>query len=385
MTARQRLRGTAIVDTAVWDDAEIIIESGRIVEVLARSSSHQSVSYRAPACAFIAPGLIDTHVHGAMGADVTDGTTQALCTLSQFLARHGTTSFLPTTVSAGHDTLVQALRAVSEVMAAPLPAAARVLGVHLEGPYLNPEQRGAQNARYLRNPDVGELRQYLRLAPVKIVTMAPELAGFADAFEVLREAGVVVSFGHTRVSYGDAQAWIERGLRHATHVFNGMPPIHHRDPGPAGAALFHPGVDVELIADGVHVHPGWIRWLAQTIGSRIVLITDAMRATGLPDGRYDLGELGITVQDGVARTPEGHLAGSTLTLLQAVMNYQRFAGVPWPAAVAAASSHPARLLGLEHQKGRIAEGYDADLIVFQPNGAMLATMIAGQWVWHADA
>jgi len=378
------IRGPLVMAEDIWDDAELVITGGKISAVHARPF-HARTRYRTPDH-LIAPGLIDTHIHGSLGDDVMDGQEAGLRRMAAYLASQGTTGFTPTTMSAPTTDLLQALNTVHEVMRSPRPVEAEILGVHMEGPFLSPLLAGAQNPAFLRLPDSREMRQYIAAAPVRLMTVAPELPGWDTIWPMFRQHGVIASLGHSALPFDEAKRVILEGrIRHATHLFNGMPPLHHRDPGPAGALLASPQVVCEIICDGIHVHPEWVRVASRLLGERLILVTDAMRATGLPDGQYDLGGQTITVRDGVARTGQGNLAGSTLTLWHAVRNFRAFTGCDWPTAFRAASLRPAVLLGMEHAKGSIAVGKDADLIWVDPDsGRVERTLVNGRLSWEAD-
>lgn len=379
-----RWRGPIVLATDIWDDAEIVIEDGKIAEING-TPFHARYQYRVQD-RLIAPGLIDTHIHGSRGDDAMDADEAGFRRWARYLASQGTTGFLPTTMSGPHSALTAALATAAQVMKRPERGEAAVLGVHMEGPYLSPRQCGAQNPEFLRDPDGEEMRQYLQIAPVRIVTVAPERPGYPELAGILRDHGVVASLGHTAASFADAVRWLATGeISHVTHLFNGMPPLHHRDPGPAGAALFSSSVWCELICDGIHVHPEWVRTVHRLVGERVVLVTDAMRAAGLADGTYDLGGQPITVRGGVARTGNGSLAGSTLTLITAVRRFQAFTGCDWPTAFRAASLAPAAVLGIDRQKGSIQVGKDADLMIWDPvSGQVERTLVAGQTAWEAE-
>lgn len=331
-----------------------------------------------PGCTVI-PGLIDMHIHGALGADVLDADSRSISTIAQFLARSGTTSFLPTTVSASWGQLEQAAGAIEKAQQAGLPGA-RVLGLHLEGPFLNPARRGAQNPAALQAVDIRAVAELLKYFPnlVRVVTLAPELPGAVDCVKYLAERHIVVAAGHTEADYSTMKAAFAAGLSHAVHLFNGMGPLHHREPGPVGAVLSTPGVTCEVIADGHHLHPAVVQLVVSLKAPHdIVLVTDAMRATGLPDGPYDLGGLVVHVRGGVTKTETGSLAGSTLTMLKAVQNAVAFTGLPLASVIAWATVNPARLLGLNATKGEIAAGKDADITVLDQDFNVVLTIVEG--------
>jgi len=328
----------------------------------------------------LAPGFIDVHVHGAAGAEFLDAGTEELAAILRLHARGGTTGLLATTVTASPERLDAAVRALAA--ASPVADGAAILGVHLEGPYLCAKRRGAQDPRHLRAPDAAELDRLLGSAPVRLMTLAPELPGALAAIERLVRAGAVASVGHTDATYAQAAAAFDAGATHATHLFNGMRPFHHREPGVIGAALDRPEVTCELICDGLHVDPAAMRLAQRLKGSgRTVLVTDAMRAAGLGDGRYRLGHLPVRVRDGRAELEgSGTLAGSTLTMGAAVRNAVALMGVSLGDAIRMASSTPARVLGLQARKGALAPGRDADLVVLDDDLEVSATMIAGRWI-----
>ena len=269
----------------------------------------------------IAPGLIDVHMHGADGAELMDGTREAVETMARFVAKNGTVAFLPSTVTA----LEEKTRLVSQVVAdyQDLEDGAEVLGIHLEGPYINEKYKGAQYGPAIRPASTSELEELHAVLgeKLRLVTLAPEVPGSLEAAQWLKDRGVTVSIGHTDATYDQAVQGFKSGITHVTHTFNGMRGLHHREPGVVGAVLATPGLYAELIADLIHVHPGAIQVLLRTVGvEHLVLVTDSVQATGLPDGEYVLGDNEIFVQDGAARLADGTLAGSTLTLKQAVRN-----------------------------------------------------------------
>ena len=326
----------------------------------------------------LAPGFVDVHVHGGDGAQVhgdsTDEVADAVATLAAFHARHGTTALVATTVT---DTPEQLRTAVAGV------ARSAVLGSHLEGPWLSPARRGAHDPALLRAPDVDELRALIDASEgtLRMVTVAPELPGADALVRAAVDAGVVVSVGHTDADLATVRRAFDLGARHVTHLFNGMPGLHHRDPGPVAAALEDPRVSVEVIADGRHVHPAVLGLVGRLLPDRLVAVTDATAATGLPPGTHRLGSRDVTVEDGrvtLADTP-GTLAGSVLTLDRAVALLVREAGLPLPGALAAASLHPARTLG-ETTKGELRPGADADLVVLSPDLDVEVTVIGGRVV-----
>ena len=308
-------------------------------------------------------GLIDIHTHGCAGVDTMDGTLEEL---ARFQAKSGVTAFLPTSMTADRQKLTNLFN-----RKLPTDCGAQILGFHMEGPYIDPKFQGAQNGRFIRLPDIEEFQSYENIA---MVTIAPELDG---AMEFIRESKAVVCIGHTGADYETTLAAADAGAACLTHTFNAMPPLHHRKPAVLGAA-FDKNMYVQLICDGIHVHPTVVRMLYRLFGSdRVVLISDSMRATGLPDGEYEFGALNITVKDKIARTPNGALAGSTSTLLDCVKCAIRF-GIPEAEAFKMASETPAKLMGLN--KGMIQPGYDCDLLILDEDNQVHSVIIGGNLV-----
>jgi N-acetylglucosamine-6-phosphate deacetylase len=330
--------------------------------------------------ALLTPGFVDVHVHGAAGAEFLDATPDERASILRTHARGGTTGLLATTLTASRETTRAAVDAIAAADA--VVGGAQVLGIHLEGPYLSDEFRGAQDPEHLRAPDLEEIDALLAAGPIRLITLAPELPGATAAIERLVSAGVVVSVGHTGATYAEAMAAFDAGARHATHLFNGMRPLHHREPGVIAAALERDDVTCELICDGHHVDPAAIRLAHRLKGAdRSVLITDAMQAAGLGDGDYRIGALPVRVRDGRAELADsGSLAGSTLTMAAAVRIAVQSAGIALADALRMASAAPARVLGLEASKGALAPGFDADLVVLDDSLEVVDTMVAGRWI-----
>ena len=327
----------------------------------------------------LAPGFIDIHVHGGGGFSLITEDPEEIRSYARWVVNHGVTGFLVTLVGAP---LPQMKRWLAAAVAAGegLGGCARPLGVHLEGPFVNPARRGALPAEGLRPPDVTEFLALVEAAQgrLKIITLAPELPGAADIVAAARQRGVVVSMGHTDATYEQALEAVEWGVRQATHCFNGMRPFHHRDPGCLGAILSSPMLTAELIADGVHVHPGAMALLLAAKGpQRTMLVTDGIAAAALTDGAYSLAGEAIQVRDGVASLPDGTLAGSVGTMDQAVRNMVRLGLAPLAQAVRMASSNPAAALGLGQRLGRVAPGFAADLVALDERLEVAMTFVGG--------
>lgn len=326
---------------------------------------------------YIVPGMIDLHVHGGNDADVLDGRIASLEKITSFHAAHGTTGLLLTVAAASPDKMLAAVRAVVE--AKPKIKGARILGIHLEGPYLNPAFKGVQNEKFLRRPDLAELAELIEAGDglIRLVTLAPELLGGLEMVAYLASRGIIPSLGHSGADFAEAEAAVRRGLCHVAHFFNAMPPLHHREPGPVGLVLTTPGISLEVIADGVHVHPSILKLLWKLKGHSLALVTDAVSAAGMPDGEYLFAGQTVKAKDGRVTLPDGKPAGSTLTMIGAVRNMIRFAGLSIPQAFRPASLNPARILGLPG-KGRIAAGYDADLVLLNRNLAPQLVLVEGE-------
>lgn len=319
---------------------------------------------------WIVPGFIDMHVHGGNGADFMDATPQAARAIAAFHGRHGTTSMLATTLTAPKPDIDRAMAAVAQAIAEDDGTGARLLGVHLEGPFLSPRWPGAQNPAYIVPPDQEWVEDWLTAYPglLKQLTLAPEAEGAAPLIERLAREGVVVAAGHTDASYEQVVHAADKGLRQAVHTFNAMTGLHHRKPGTAGAVLTDDRICAEVIADGHHVHPGAIKLLTKTkTANNLILITDAVAAAGLGDGSYTLGGLEVTVANGVATLTHGNsLAGSTLTMIEAFRFMVRRVGLTVPEASALASANAARQLGLAARIGAIRPGMAADFVLLTP-------------------
>lgn len=318
----------------------------------------------------IAPGAIDNHIHGAMGVDTMDAKEEALQTISRFLASHGVTSFLPTTMTMGIEHLAPVFKLF------PTLEGAEMLGFHMEGPFINKEKKGAQNEKYVRPASVQEMADYDAADRIKIITLAPEVPGNLDAIKALSDR-YVISIGHTMADYDTAVAAIKAGARTTTHCFNAMPPMHHRHPGVMGAAV-REGIYGEMICDGLHIHPAVVYANYKMFGpERMIIVSDALRAAGLEDGEYDLGGQLMDVVDGVARTKEGNLAGGTSNAWRNMQNCIRF-GIPAKDALRMATLTPATLIGEDHRKGSIRVGKDADLVVTDDDWNIVDVYVRGK-------
>jgi N-acetylglucosamine-6-phosphate deacetylase len=362
--------GKAITPANEISDAGILIRDGVIEAVGARAD----VSLPAGAIEIKAtdqtavPGFIDVHIHGAGGRDVMEGSDEALSTVAHTVAKHGTTSMVATTVTAAPDDIVRSVEGIANFITnqhLTENPRAEVLGIHYEGPFISSARRGVHPKEWVTLPNRDLLDRMVAAAAgnARILTIAPELLGAMPCIDAARSLGIVVGMGHTDATYEQARAAIAHGAHHAVHVYNAMRPFSHRDSGVIGAVLTSPEVSAELIADGVHVEEAAMRILLQAKGPGcVILVSDGISATGMPDGTYSLGKFDVTVTDGVARNSEGKLAGSTLTLDRALRNIVRM-GWSLSDAVRMLTANPAKLLGLEFKKGALRTGADADIVL----------------------
>jgi len=371
MTTTQLLHvGRAITPTNELTDVGILMREGVVESVGPRSA----VSLPAGAQEIratdkiAAPGFIDVHIHGAGGHDVMEGTQSALDAISSTIGSHGTTSFLATTVTADPSAICKSSEEIASYIAQQHTrsrAGAEVLGIHFEGPFISPLRRGVHPPEWIRLPSAELLEKFIEAAKgnALLLTIAPELLGAMPCIDAARKAGMVVGMGHTDATYEQARAGLARGAHHAIHTYNAMRPFSHRDAGVIGAVLTSPEISAELIADGVHVDETAMRVLLQAKGADgVVLISDGISATGMPDGKYSLGGFEVTVSGGVCRNLEGKLAGSTLTLDRALRNIVNL-GTPLREALRMLTVNPAKVLGIEHKKGVLHANADADIVL----------------------
>jgi len=360
----------ALTATTEIPDAGILIREDVIEAIGPRAGIDLPTGaseIRAPQATAI-PGFIDVHIHGAGGRDFMEGSAPALGCITRKVSEHGTTSLVATTVTASADQTVRAIEGIARYIGHQRQTdepRAEVLGIHFEGPFISRERRGVHPQEWIQLPSAATLQRFLQAAAgnARILTIAPEVLGAAPCMDAAREAGLVISIGHTDATYEQARAAMARGARSATHVYNAMRPFSHRDPGAIGAVLTSPEIYAELIADGVHVQEGAMKLLLLAKGaSRVILMSDGLSATGMPDGKYMLGGFEVTVSGGVCRNAEGILAGSTLTLDRALRNIVAL-GVPLNDSVRMLTLNPASLLGIEFKKGSLRPGADADILL----------------------
>jgi N-acetylglucosamine-6-phosphate deacetylase len=383
MSPLQIVGATLLTPETALSNSAMLIENGRIVS-LSHPPAPEIPTLDAHGYTVI-PGLIDLHTHGGDGADTMDATPEAIYTFARFLARHGVTSYLPTTMTASREAIH---RAVENLRHLPQPPdGAHHLGIHLEGPYLSYEQRGAQPETHLRPPDLAEYEDWFVDEVVRLITMAPELEGGLDLIRRATSAGVEIALGHTDAGEATTREALNLGARQAAHIFSGMPGFHHRLLNVLAVALTDDRLYAQAIVDGIHIHPDVVRMLVRAkTPRRVILISDSIRAAGLGDGEYDLGGETVRVEDGITRRAyDGGLAGSILTMDAALRNVMRFAHLSLQEALPMATSVPAEAMGLSGRKGTLRVGADADLVLLDERFNVCLTMVAGRVIYQTQA
>ncbi len=358
--------------------AAVVVRDGEISDLMWNPRSGDLPKRRRELDGLLCPGFIDLQINGAFGADVgsNPGTVE---TLARRLPKTGVTGFLPTLISSSSERYGEFFTALA---VGSKKGGARVLGAHVEGPFLALGRKGAHDPANLRSVDPAFLRDLLGSGEVKVMTLAPELPRALEAIGLLLKEGAVASAGHTEASYEEIGRAADAGLGMGTHLYNAMSPMAHRTPGAVGALLTDDRIKTGIIADGVHVHEGALRLAYRTKGPEgLFLVTDAMEAAGMPSGDYELGGRAVRLEDGAVRLPDGTLAGSALTMDGAVRNAVRFLGIPLAEAVRMASETPAAALNLEHG-GRISVGCRADFVLLDRRGTVLETIVAGDTVYQ---
>ncbi|MEU5040260.1 N-acetylglucosamine-6-phosphate deacetylase [Streptomyces griseorubiginosus] len=365
---------TVVLPTGPVKNGQVVVEGTRITATIPENAHVIDVSGN-----YLVPGFIDLHNHGGGGASFTSGTPEEILKGIHTHRIHGTTTLVASTVTGDMDFLAQRAGLLSE-----LAEQGDIAGIHFEGPFISPCRKGAHSEALLRDPDPAEVRKLIDAARgrAKMLTLATELPGGLDSVRLLAEHGVIAAIGHTDATYEQTVEAIEAGATVATHLFNAMPPLGHREPGPIAALLEDERITVELINDGTHLHPAALQLAFHHARSaRVAFITDAMDAAGFGDGRYMLGPLEVEVSEGVARLAEnGTIAGSTLTLDRAFKRAVAVDGLPVEDVVAAISANPARLLGMSDRIGSLEPGKDADLVLLDDRFDLKGVMRRGEWV-----
>lgn len=377
------LRGRIVTDYEVWSEGVVLFEGGAIRDISPDESllagADEVVEY---GDSLIIPGLVDLQVNGGFGVDAATEPDR-LPELSRALLATGVTAYLPTVISSPKSLYEDALPDIATAAKSSTDGAT-ILGIHLEGPFLDLQKRGAHAAAHIIPSDPALLIELLDLAPVRMLTLAPEIDGADELVRLARDRGVVVSAGHSGATFEQAYPALDSGVASLTHLFNAMSPMHHREPGLPGAAFAHPNVVCGLISDGVHVHPEIINLAFRMLGpDRIYLVTDATAGSGMRSGQFALATRTIFVEAGVTRLGTGAIAGSILTMVEALQNILAFTGCTIPEAVRMASSTPARLVGEGRRKGRLVSGYDADITVLAPDLSVGAVWLGGTRVYSS--
>ena len=373
--------------TEVIDHPIVTVDDGRIVDVTSRSQSEATITAKVIDLGdvILAPGFIDIHIHGNGGHDIMEATPDALAAVERSLAKHGVTSYCPTTVTAAVDRTLDSLQKLADAVEGTHPSWDRSdravpLGLHLEGPFISHAKKGVHPPEYIQEPSIELFEKFWKAARghVKVMTVAPETRNAPAMIEDAAAKGVCISLGHSNATREETEAGIAAGGRHATHTFNAMRTLDHREPGILGTVLTDSRLTAEIIADGIHVHPDMVRLFLKAKGvENAVLVTDGISATGMGDGRYMLGSFEVQVKGGRCEL-NGVLAGSVLTLDQAVRNVVKFADWKLQDAVRLATLNPARVIGVSDRKGKIAPGADADFAVLTPQGEVVRTIFAGR-------
>lgn len=377
------LRGRVVTDYEIWNEGTILLEGGTVLDVLAVDETVDADEVHDYPEHLLVPGFIDLQVNGGYGVDLFTEPERAGETARDLLST-GTTAFLATLISSPRSLYANALPKLTEAVHSDT-GGAEILGVHLEGPFVSMDKRGAHAAAHVVPPDVSLLSELMDLGPVRMITLAPELDGADTLMETAAGRGVVVSLGHSSSPFQIAYEALDHWAASVTHLFNAMSPLHHREPGLAGAAFAHPRVSCGLISDGLHVHPEVVAIAFRMLGpDRIYLVTDATAATGSGPGEYALATRTVYLDSNVARLGSGAMAGSLLTMDEAFQNVLAFTGCTIPEAARMASTTPARLIGEGRRKGRLVPGYDADVTVLAPDLSVEAVYRAGRLAYSRE-
>ncbi len=365
----------------VLENYSVMVKNGKIIDITKSNLQKGNFDNEIDAHGnYLTPGFIDIHNHGCFGHDTMESTFEALDSMAGFHIRNGVTGFLATTMTASPESTKKAIKNVADYMRKNKSGQAQVLGLYIEGPYFSREKKGAQPEKYIKNPDVDELKDLIEISNnnIKVVSLAPELINTYQAIQYLKSEDIMVSMGHTNADYEEALKAIQTGAAQATHLYNGMRNFSHREPGVVGAVLTDERVRCEMICDGIHIHPAAMKIAVKMKGVEgIILISDAMMAAGLEDGKYQLGGQEVLVKNDEARLKDGTLAGSTLTLRKAVYNMMHIVGVQLQDAVRMATLNPAKAVKIHDKKGSIEIGKDADMILMDDSINIKEVIIQG--------
>lgn len=380
--------GRLVTPDQILVDELILIRDGKIIQVGGRFEPSKSDTVLDAKGRLVTPGFLDYHLQGAGGADVFDGTPEALHTIARTCARYGVTGFLATTLYFPDEDNSHVINAADNT--GPIPEGAELLGIYLESPFISPQKLGMIPVKAAHVPSEKMLDQILEVTggKLRIMVTAPELDGIEGIISLLSGSGIVCSFGHSSATYEQTVQGFKYGLRYVTHLFNAMPSMHHRDPGPFPAIVEAENVVAEIICDGAHIHPAMVKFAVDNLGNdRFSLITDGMMAIGKPDGTYEYGKKGLrfTTKDGIARYTDGTLMGTATSINTLLKRCLEFTGLPVPAAVRAASLTPAKVLGIDKKKGSLEEGKDADVVILNDDFSVWKTIIGGEVVWDEES
>jgi N-acetylglucosamine-6-phosphate deacetylase len=372
---------TLLTPFQLLKDHSIVIEAGVISSLTPGKVKPTDGDHTIDAShMLVTPGLIDVHVHGALDFDVNDANEEANIAISRFYAVHGVTSYCATPYSGSMENLINSIQAVTKTR---WPEdGARQIGLHIEGPFLSAKYRGAQPENALRDATIDEIKRWMEVGQIKLITLAPERPGAMEAIRFCAQNGIVPVVGHSEAAYEQVIAAADAGLSHATHTFNGMTGVHHRNPGVTGAVLTDDRIFAEIIADGIHLHPAIVKLVIRAkTPERTVLITDAVRAAGMADGVSDLGGQRLIIKDGAPYTESGSLAGSMLSLDTAVRNVMSFTGLPFEAVLPMATTTPAASLGMQSEIGALQPGAYADIVFWDRDYQVRQTIVSGKTVF----
>ncbi|MCM3718700.1 N-acetylglucosamine-6-phosphate deacetylase [Fictibacillus phosphorivorans] len=389
MKSQVLLQGDYIDENgSLVEQGYLLIANGQI-EYVGRENplteEQEAETYKMPTGSIIMPGMIDVHIHGASGADVMDGTDEVLSIMAKALPAEGTTSFLATTMTENPLHIENALSQTAFFIEKQKPGSAEIVGIHLEGPFICPKRAGAQPKEFIETPNIKLFKQWQEKAQnqIRLVTLAPEMENGYELASYLSSNGIIASIGHSDSTFEEVKEGIRSGISHVTHLFNGMRGMHHRDPGVAGAALIQKELNVEMIVDGVHASPEMINLAYQSTGSnRTILITDSMRAKGLGAGSYTLGGQQVTVENGRAYLEDGTLAGSILSMKDAVKNMMDYTGCSIADIVKMTSVNAAKELNIYDKKGSLTKGKDADITVLTEDHEVFMTFCRGELAYQ---